>query len=141
MQNGVSLVCMAPGAGDRHSHHVSGDHVNDRIQIIELRQLDVGRLVIPDSESIKTGGDQRFQIPVFDFVASQLVDEEVIDRLVLVDRIDYPVAISPCRWFGSVPFVSVGVGISNRIEPVAGPLHTVLWRGEVSINHLLVGVR
>ena len=73
-------------------------------------------------------------------IAGELLDGEAVERHVVVEGRDDPVAIEP-----HLPFVvevqAVRVGVAGDVEPVAGHLLAVMLRGEIAIDHLFVSIR
>ena len=73
-------------------------------------------------------------------VAGELLDGELVERHVGVERLDHPVAVRPDRP-RAVLLVAVGVGVAGQVEPAPGPALAVVRRGEQPVDQLLVGVR
>ena len=72
-------------------------------------------------------------------VAGDLLDSELIERHVLVQGANYPVAITPDRP-GAVFPEAVGVGVARQIEPGPRPALAEVRRGEQAIHQALVRV-
>ena len=79
--------------------------------------------------------------PVRQQVAGDLLDGELIEGHVIVDRVDDP--ISPAVRIGSrvVLFVAVAVRVASHVEPVPPPTFSEVRRLEQPIDEFLVGVR
>ena len=112
-----------------------GGHNVVKPVVAELRP--VGRFVIPHAEPVVAGGDQSVVGRVGEFVAGDLFDRELVERLVGIERADQIVAVAPGMGLGTIAFKAVGFGIAHQIEPVAGPLLAVMGRGEQAVDHLL----
>ena len=69
-----------------------------------------------------------------EFVAGDLFGEEGVVRLVLVERADHVVAVSPGIGAVEVVLEAVGVGVARNIEPVPAPTFAVVRRGEQPID-------
>ena len=109
---------------------------------IRLRpRPDEDRLVVPLTQAVITRGDQAFGRYLFQFIAGQLLADELVVGLVFVQRADDVIAITPDIGFGAVALETVAFGIPYQVEPVAGPVLAVMGRGEEPINHFLVSVR
>ena len=72
-------------------------------------------------------------------VAGDLVDRELIERHVAVERGDDPVAVLPDRP-GGVDVEAVRVGVAGLVEPEPPPPLAVMGRGQQAIDQALVGV-
>ena len=73
-------------------------------------------------------------------VAGDLLDDELVEGLVAVERLHDPVAIFP-DGARLIEGVAVGIGVARQVEPVPAPALAVVRRGEQPIDHFLVGVR
>ncbi len=71
-------------------------------------------------------------------VSGQLVDDELIERLILVHRLNHPVAIGPAV-ADLIGLKAVRVGISGQIQPGTRPMFSVRIRGQQAIYDALVG--
>lgn len=67
---------------------------------------------------MKPGGDPLLDRRVFQQVAGELLDRELIERLIAVERRNDPIAVGPHLAI-VVEMQTVRVGITGRIEPVA----------------------
>ena len=141
LEDRITLVLVAPGAGHRHAHHPAAHHVDDGIEVVVLREFHVGGFVIPDSQPIEPRRGEGGEIAIREFVAGELFDQESVPGEVFVDRVHDPVAISPGGGLDPVSLVAVGVGIADRVEPVSRPFDAMLRRFEKSIDHAFVGAR
>ena len=88
---------------------------------------------------MEAGGDALFVGGRGQHVAGDLLDGELVERQVAVERVDHPVAVPPHRAEG-VLLVAVAVGVAREVEPGAGPALAVVRRGEQAVHGLLVGV-
>ena len=140
MANRVELVVVATGALDGHREERGArgvDHVFKTFIFIFLR---VVRLVVPGSQSQEAGGDQRVVGTVGKFVAGELFEDEPVERQVVVEGADDPVAILPRERLGLVAFVARGLGVARDVEPVTSPALAELGRGEEFVDELFVGI-
>ena len=74
-------------------------------------------------------------------IASDLLDRELIERQVAIDRVDDPVAPAISIGPRIVLLVTVAVGVASHVEPMPSPPLTEVRRFEQPINEFLVGVR
>ena len=71
-------------------------------------------------------------------VARHLLDREPIEGHVRVERIDYPVAITPGVRPQGVTAKPVAIGVAGKVEPVASPLLAVVGRIEQPVEQVAV---
>jgi len=93
------------------------------------------------------GGEARIvRRDVRDAVGGELLDDELVVRLVLVHRVDHVVAVGPGVGVAVVAEEAVAlidlkaarVGVAGGVEPVTGPAFAVVRRGEEEVD--LLGV-
>ena len=83
----------------------------------------IGRGVAP----LETGRDQLRLRRIRQQVAGDLLDRELVERLVRVEGFDHPVAVGP-HLARVVEVQAVGVGVARGIEPIAGAVLAVRRR-------------
>ena len=83
-------------------------------------------------------GDALVEGRVRQEVAGELLDGELVEGLVLVQRSDHPVAPRPDA-AGAVLLEAVGVGVACGVEPPTAPAFAVMGRGEQPLHDPLVG--
>ena len=71
-------------------------------------------------------------------VAGQLLDRELVERQVAVERVDDPVAVGP-HLAVVVEVDAVRVGVAGRVEPVAAAMLAPVRRRQQLVDELLVG--
>ena len=123
-------MVVAARATDRHSQKRLAGRAEDIVQVVVPRERPVGRFVVPDSQTIKTGSRNAVARLVRQLVAGQLFEHKSIVWLVLVEGANHVVAVLPDEVLAAVAFVAVGFGVANQIEPMPGPLLAVLRRFE-----------
>ena len=69
---------------------------------------------------MEAGGDPLVLGGVGEHVAGDLLDGELVEGHVAVERVDDPVAVFP-DFAAIVLFVAVGIGVARQIQPRAGP--------------------
>ena len=74
-------------------------------------------------------------------VAGELLEDELVVRLVGVERGDDVVAVAPGVAVGDVLVQAVGVGVAGHVEPVPAPALAVARRGEQPVDDPGEGVR
>ena len=109
------------------------DHVLDRVFRVDNAAFSVTPVV-----AIETTGDLLFERGVGQHVASDLLDRELIERHIVVERLDHPVTPSPHVAL-RVGLVTVGVGVAGGIQPADGHALAVPRRFQQPVNYLFVG--
>ena len=72
-------------------------------------------------------------------VACDLLLDELIKRLVHVEGVDHPVAVTPGLGIGQVPLLAGALGVPSDIQPVPAPALAVPLRREELVDDLLAG--
>ena len=133
-------MIVAAGTVDRQAEEHLAGRRDDVVQLVVAGLLRVGRLVVPQAEAIEAGGDDRLGRDVRQLVAGKLLADELVVRLVVVERADDVVAVPPGVWLRPVALEAVGLGVADQVEPVPRPALAVVRRGEQAIDDLFVGV-
>ena len=90
---------------------------------------------------MKRGGDDLLRRGIWQKVACDLLDGELVKRQIVIHRADHPVAIPPGIGTSTILFITIRVGIACSIQPVAAPALAVVGARKSSIHHGLVGCR
>ena len=114
-----------------------GAHPIDHRQIPKLERVD-SPLLVDHRVAMEAGGDDVVGRGSGEQVAGDLADREAVERHVVVECLDHPVAPRPDRAV-AVFLVAVGVGIPRQIEPAAGPSLAVARARQQPIDEPLVG--
>ena len=117
-----------------HRFHAVGD-VFDNPLVRDRAALGVDAMV-----AIEAGGDLREKIPIWQQVAGHLLGDKTVERHVVVERPDDPVAPNP-HVAQAVVLVAVGVGVAGGLQPAKCHVLAVPWRIEQAIDRPFVGVR
>ena len=108
--------------------------------VIDARLLgDAAALTIDHVVAMKAGGDELVLRRIGQQIAGELLHGEAVERQVVVERLDRPIAPVPhraCR----VALVAVGVGVERGVEPLPDHPLAVARRGEQPVDHLLIRV-
>ena len=73
-------------------------------------------------------------------VTGELLDGKLVVGDIAVDGVDHPVAPDPRRRPHVVLLVTVAVGVSRLIKPVASPMFAKRIRGQQTVHELSVGL-
>ena len=74
-------------------------------------------------------------------IAGDLLAQELVVRLVLVERRDDVVAIAPGMRVSEVDVLARALRIAGHVQPVAAPSLAELRRGEQAVHDLAEGIR
>jgi hypothetical protein len=88
----------------------------------------------------KAGSDFLIQRGVWQHVACELLDGELIEREISIEGLNHPLPVLPHRP-QRIALVAVAVGISCQIQPMPCPALTIVTRGEESLQQLLISIR
>ena len=118
----IELVVVATGAVDREAHHASAERGD---QIVDVVPAALRVVLLAEqharSHAKEAGRDQCFlRLPIH-LVAGDLFCEEQVVRLVLIERVDYIVAVPPRVRPVVILLEAVRVGIARDVEPVTAP--------------------
>ena len=135
----VELVVMAARAGDGQAEEGLGRRVDALIDGV----MDVVE-ALADGDEAEGGEAGIVGRDVGDAVGGELLDDELVVRLVLVHRVDDVVAVGPGVGVAVVAEEAVAlvdlqaarVGVTRGVEPVTGPAFAVMRRGEQRVDLL-----
>ena len=138
--DGVVLMGVAAGASHRETEPDRAgclDTVEGVFALVFL--LDGPALAGAHIAADVTGSDFLLGACVGQQVACQLLSGEFVERHVLVERIDDPLAILPDAAIG-VDVVAVRVGVAGGIQPVTRLMLAVTGRVEQPVHQPLIGL-
>ena len=136
----IELVVVAAVAGEREAEP-DGRGGLDAIEDIFDAGLfgDAAALAVEHIIAVKPAGDFLVARGVGQKIAGELLDGELIEGHVRVQRVYHPIAPRPHRALG-VALEAVGIGVAREIEPVPGPAFAVAGRGEEALDKFFIGV-
>ena len=151
LRDRIVTMIVALGTADRQSQHRGRDdldRVGDHVVAGEIL-IDGAVAGAVGAHSQHPGGNQL--IGLFgseirkrrrqQFVAGELLDEELIPRFVVVESADHVVAIPVGPFAGRIhSAVAIAVGIADDVEPMPSPMFAVGGRGQQLVDESLVGV-
>ncbi len=143
----VELVVVTTGAVDRQADAGGNDLGGHVVKIARTGgsfedvapRLDIANK-IPGTGGEEPGGDNRIGVVWRNIVAGDLLAEELIVRLVAVQRADHVIAVRPRIVTGAVALETVSVGVVGHVKPVARPVFAVVRRGEESLDQFFIGI-
>ena len=140
VRDGIELVGVALGAahGEAEPHGAGGvDAIDDGLdaELFAVRST----LLVDEGVAVEGGGDELGFGGVGKEVAGELLDGEAVEREVVVEGLDDPIAVGP-HVAATIDRVAVGVGIAGLVEPVPPPALAVVRAGEEAIDEARPGV-
>ena len=78
---------------------------------------------------MKAGCNALCRRSIGEHVASQLLDDKLIERQIIVGGADDPIAVLP-HYAGSIVAVTIAIGITGGVQPMASPAFSVSGRGQ-----------
>ena len=126
-------------------HRESKEHLprrgDDIIEHVVPREFLVRRLIVPDAEPVKAGGDDAVGICVHEFITGELLADEMVVGLVVVESTNDVIAITPGIRLVAVALVAVRLGEADEVEPMPPPLFAVMGRGKQAIHERFPSLR
>ena len=122
----IVLVVVALRAGQRRAEPDGRGRVHaiDEDFVQRFLRIDAAFLV-GHRIAVKPGGDFLVDGRIGQHVASDLLDRELVERQIAVERVNHPVAVFPDA-ATIVLLVAVGVGVAREIEPRPRPAFAVV---------------
>ena len=145
LRHRIEFVIMASRTSQRESEHRLRHRVDLLIDEIH-RKLPLVALIVPlRSDGQKAGGDDllgliTLALKLHQITRDLLLEEEVI-RLVLLERFDHIIAVTPRMRIEHVHFLAAALRVARHIQPVPRPALAVAFRIEIHVDHALHRVR
>ena len=141
LRNGVVLVFVALGTANGQSQEDLPRGIHPVDHRLDAKLLGVGpSLFVHQRVAVKAGGNLLRLCRPGQHVARQLLDGELIERQVAIQRLDHPLSVEPDR-AGSVAGEAVRIGVAGQVEPVPAPALAKVRRLQQAVDQSLVGVR
>ena len=154
LRQGVILVVVTASALHRQPKDCRREHVERLVDHFVpffdavLRKIGV----VVDIPQKPRGDEKRLRprvkrigfAPVDEFIAGDLLDKELVERQIVIERIDDVIPVLPDPVVGihrSEVVVELAVDISGGIQPVPSPSFAVVRRFQQFVDQQLVGVR
>ena len=137
--DGIVFVVVTSSTAHRQTqpHGSQGRRPIEHLLRAELLQID-SSLAVCQGVAIEAGSNSLIQSRVGQQVSGQLLDRELVERKVTIQGVDHPLTIAPGVRAGLVLFVAVAVCITCQVKPGPGPLLTIVFRIEQTIDQMLV---
>ncbi len=134
----IVLMVVAARAAERHAHEHRGGcldavhYVLDRILLGNDSVFGIGSMV-----AIEAGSDLLIERGAGQHVAGDLLQCELIEGLIAIERLDDPIAPAPHEALGII-LIAVGVGVASGVEPTLGHALAVARRSQEPVHSLRV---
>ena len=125
LRNRIEFMIVATRASDRESEDGLRDGVDLLVGEIERELARIAFVEIERAERQEAGGDELLRAFAIVLrrkqIAGDLFADELIVRLVGVQRPDHVIAIAPGVWHGGVHVAPGALRVAGDVEPMAGP--------------------
>jgi len=120
-------VVVTAGAADGDPAEGSADNVGHLGENFVAGTGDflIAGILAERAEAVKSAGDEQSWSEGFGFVASELFLNELVVGFVLLEALDYVIAVTVGVGTVGVVLVAVGFGEADDVEPMACPLLAV----------------
>ena len=139
---------MTPGTVHGHTARRRHHLCDEIIQIVgssrALQDLALGLRLsdkIPRPRREKPGRDDRRRIIGPQHITGDLVSQELVIRLVGIDRANHPIAVTPRMVSPLVSLEPMRVGVMSHVEPVPRPTLSIMRRFEQPIDESFIRPR
>ena len=141
LADGIVLVVVALRAAHReaHPHGAQGCGAIQHLFVAELLRVGAA-FAIGERIAVEAGGDQGIEIALGEQVAGKLLDGELVEGQIAIQRVDDPLAVAPRPGARAIFFVAIAIRVARQVEPVARPLLAVVRGIEQPVHIALVGV-
>ena len=140
LRNRVVLVIVAAGAAQGQTKKRGAGRANAVDHGFHAKLLVVGpAFFVQHRVAMEPGCNALSDAGIVQHVAGQLLDRELVERQIAIQRLDDPIAILPDR-ATAVDRVAVGIGVTGQVEPMPPPTFAIMRGGEQSVDHPPIGV-
>ena len=142
LRNRIELVVVAAGAVDRQPERAFANRADDLVEIV-VPPLRVVLLAKQHARTHaqKSGGDEAVVGSAVHLVAGDLLDQEAVVRLVVVERLDHVVAVTPGIGAMGVVLEARRVRVARDVEPEPSVAFAVVRRGEQAVDEAFPRIR
>jgi hypothetical protein len=128
-------VIVAAGTCVRETEESCPDRIGDIVQdfLAAFQQLPCVALV--GEVAVEAGRNQGRRIVGIKLVSRDLLSNEAVIWLVLIERIDDVIAITPDIGSRFIALEAFAIGLAGQVEPVARPSFAVTRGGQQPVHH------
>ena len=140
--DGVVLMVVALRAPHREPQPDGSQRSGAVQHLFVAKLLGVGAaFAIRQGIAVEAGGHQHFLVAARQQIAGNLLDGELVERQIAIERFDHPLPVAPRPGTRAVLLVAVAIGVTRQVQPVAAPLFAIVRRIEQPVHQVLVGIR
>ena len=123
----IVTACAANAQAEKHRRSRIHE-VSQGLDPVLIFHLEEHVAIRSHAEVASTGAGFRILRP--EFIGRKLFLYKAVIRLVLIERLDHPVAEAPGFQVIGVLLKAAGVAVAHQVEPMASPLLAVTRRGQ-----------
>src|SRR5439155_15878451 len=136
----IELVVVALCAGEGDAEKYGGGRVDAIHDTLDTELLGIDAAFLVDLRiAMETTGDLLLEGRIWQQVAGQLFDGELIEGQVSIQRVQHPVPVFPDLARG-IDAVAIGIGVTRGVEPPAAPTLAVVRRSQKPVRQAFPGV-
>ena len=145
LRDRIELVIMTPRTSQRHAQKRFTGGADDFVQRVgsdlsRLHRILIADVVIGPGHQ-KRGAHSDIGIVLAKHVARDVFANELVERLVFVDRPDHVIAKRPDVVDDDVPLVADAFSKADDVQPVSSPAFAVVWRRQQAVDQLFISLR
>ena len=141
VRDGIVFVRVALSAPHRQTEPDRSRRVGSIDELLVAVLLFVGSpLFVRQRIAMKTGRDPLVERRVGQQVSRQLLDRELIEWQIAIERIDHPIPPTPRVGTRQVFLIAIAVGIACEIEPMPSPPLAKMGRSQQPIEQPVAGI-
>ena len=122
----IELVIVTTGTFHGHRQKGCSCRVDHILQTLVLIFERIVGFVIPSSQTQETRGNYRRFAAIGNLVAGKLIDDKLVVRHIVIERINDPIAVAPGILFHRIAFIAIRLSEANEIQPMPRPSLTKL---------------
>ena len=138
LQNRIKFVIVALGALHAEAHEDVGGDTGGFIENELPLPFGIALIVFIDAMAEEGGGNGDLRIFRVQFVAGDLLTDELVIGLVSVEGLDDVVAVRPDIGAVGILAVTFGLGITGKVQPVLSPAFAIMGRRQEVVDQSFV---
>ena len=120
-------MVVASSAADGHTEHHLSCCRNDVVKIVVSGKFPIGGSSVPNTEFVIAGRNDGLCRRSSQFIACQLLLDELMIGFIFVEGVNDVIAVSPDIGLVRVALIAVGLCIPNKVKPMPSPLFAIAW--------------
>ena len=131
-------MIVAAGASERETGENRTHGVGNVIQDFLTSLQQVSGIALVRIVAIECRGQSGIEITGPKLIARNLLTDETVIRLVLIERTDHIVAVTPDVGASFVGLEALALGVARQVQPVPGPSLAIVRRLQEPIDYPFV---